>query len=164
MCIVIILYLIYLLSDNTSKKLGTVTEFTIKTLFYSLPSIWVFPHMATAICHLERELCGMKVPEQCYQNRVHANSSTILSVWWSSLRSAVTFCWDVWAITVIALNARFWNSAWSFVTLIFLACEFATLLIHGVYCACLSDFSARGATWRHFSRQVAQLFPRKFWQ
>jgi hypothetical protein len=58
-----------------------------------------------------------------------------LSVWWSSTRSAVTFCCDVWATTVIAWNARFWNSASSFVTLIFLACEFATVLIHDVHCA-----------------------------
>jgi hypothetical protein len=35
-------------------------------------------------------------------------------------------------------------------------------LAHGVQCAGLSDFSVRGAAQRHFSRQVAQLFRRKF--
>jgi hypothetical protein len=34
--------------------------------------------------------------------------------------------------------------------------------IHGVHCAGLSDFSVRGAARRNFSRQVAQLFRRKF--
>jgi hypothetical protein len=34
--------------------------------------------------------------------------------------------------------------------------------IHGVHRAGLSDFSVRGAVQRHFSREVAQLFRRKF--
>jgi hypothetical protein len=34
--------------------------------------------------------------------------------------------------------------------------------IHGVHCVGLSDFLERGAARRHFYRQVAQLFRRKF--
>jgi hypothetical protein len=37
-------------------------------------------------------------------------------------------------------------------------------IIHGVHFAGLSDFSVRGAVRRQFSRQVAQLFHRKFRQ
>jgi hypothetical protein len=37
----------------------------------------------------------------------------------------------------------------------------ASLHIHGVHCAGLSDFSVHGAARQHFSRQVAQLFRRK---
>jgi hypothetical protein len=37
-------------------------------------------------------------------------------------------------------------------------------IIHGVHFAGLSDFSVRGAARRHFSRQVAHLFRRKFRQ
>jgi hypothetical protein len=37
-----------------------------------------------------------------------------------------------------------------------------TVHIHGVHCAGLSAFFVRGATLRHFSRQVAQLFRGKF--
>jgi hypothetical protein len=33
---------------------------------------------------------------------------------------------------------------------------------HGVHCVVISDFLIRGAVRRHFSRQVAQLFRRKF--
>jgi hypothetical protein len=36
------------------------------------------------------------------------------------------------------------------------------MILHSVYCAGLSNFSVRGALRRHFSRQVAQLFRRKF--
>jgi hypothetical protein len=52
---------------NASKKLGLVTEFTIQTLFYSLPSIWFFPHMVTAIGRLEKEYCLL---EEMYQHYV----------------------------------------------------------------------------------------------
>jgi hypothetical protein len=38
------------------------------------------------------------------------------------------------------------------------------VFIHGVHCAGLTDFSVRGASRRHFSRQVAQLFREKFRQ
>jgi hypothetical protein len=35
-------------------------------------------------------------------------------------------------------------------------------IIHGVHCTDLSDFSVRGDMRRHISRQVAQLFRKKF--
>jgi hypothetical protein len=48
------------------------------------------------------------------------------------------------------------------VTLLSSSSSSSLFIIHGVHCAGLPNFSVCGAARRHFSRQVAQLFRRKF--
>jgi hypothetical protein len=62
------------------------------------------------------------------------------------------------------LYARY--SVCRFITLLSAWCRVAAFVsssIYSVHCAGLTDFSVLGATRRHFSRQVAWLFRRKFW-